>query len=63
MLELYMHVEIHPVLCSCTYYMYNYSVGVLEEAKFFGISKAIDPLETLVRVCQYTYHSRSCAVM
>ena len=26
------------------------SAGVLEEAKFFGITKAIEPLETLVRV-------------
>lgn len=38
-----------------------YSVGVLEEAKFFGISKAIDPLETIVRVFQYTYHSFVCS--
>lgn len=27
------------------------SIGVLEEAKFFGLSKAVEPLEMLVRVC------------
>lgn len=26
-------------------------IGVLEEAKFFGLSKAVEPLEMLVRVC------------
>ena len=35
------HVETHCILCF---------VGVLEEAKFFGISKAIEPLEAMVQV-------------
>ena len=29
-------------------------IGVLEEAKFFGISKAIEPLEAMVQVDAYT---------
>ena len=36
--------------CECTVSSTCMFIGVLEEAKFFGISKAIDPLEALVRV-------------
>lgn len=39
------YVKTHCILCF---------VGVLEEAKFFGLSKAIEPLEAMVQVDAYT---------
>ena len=32
------------------FYSYSFHTGVLEEATFFGITKAIEPLEGLVQV-------------
>ena len=39
------YIKTHCILCF---------VGVLEEAKFFGLSKAIEPLEAMVQVDAYT---------
>ena len=41
------HVLLYYRINDLVYYLHE---GVLEEAKFFGISKAIEPLETQVQV-------------